>query len=53
MFKLFSNSIPSYLEDDLNNFITNSKCKIINIYYSTCIYEDELIHNVLLYYYAN
>ena len=39
MFKLFSNSIPSYLESDLNNFIKNTNYKIINIlshYHTVC-----------------
>lgn len=52
MFKLFSNTISAYLEDDLNNFIKNSNCEIINVFYSACILEGELMHNVLLYYMA-
>ncbi len=50
MFKLFSNTILSYLESDLNAFIKNPNYQIINIQYNTCIYEGEIMHNVLLYY---
>lgn len=50
MFKIFSNTIPSYLESDLNNFIKNPNYKIINIFYTTCIHDGEIMHNVLLYY---
>ena len=32
MFKLFSNTISAYLEDDLNNFIKNSGLSITNMY---------------------
>ena len=50
MIKLFSNTILSYLESDINAFITNTKCEIISIHYTTLIYDDELTHNILLYY---
>ena len=50
MVKLFSNNILSYLENDINTFIMSTKCKIISIHYTTLIYDDELTHNVLLYY---
>ncbi len=50
MLKLFFNTVSAYLEDDLNNFIKNSNCEIVNVFYSTCILEGELMHNVLLYY---
>lgn len=35
MIKLFSNTILSYLENDINTFITNTNCEIINILYTT------------------
>lgn len=50
MFKFFSNTILSYLELDLNNFIQNTNCMIIEICYSTSIFEGELVHSVLLHY---
>lgn len=50
MFKLFSNTIPSYIETDLNNFMSNPNYKIIDIFYNTCVLEGELMHNVLLHY---
>ncbi len=50
MVKLFSNTILSYLETDLNNFINNSNYMIVNMFYNTCICDGELTHNVLLYY---
>lgn len=50
MVKIFSNTILSYLENDINTFIMNTKCEIISIHYTTLIYDDELTHNVLLYY---
>ncbi len=50
MIKLFSNTILSYLENDINAFIKNNKCEIISIHYSTLIFENELTHNILLYY---
>ncbi len=50
MIKLFSNTILSYLENDINDFIKNNKCEIISIHYSTLIFENELTHNILLYY---
>lgn len=50
MFKFFSNTVPSYIESDLNSFTENPNYKIISIFYNTCIFEGELVHNVLLYY---
>lgn len=50
MFKLFSNTIPAYLESDLNTFVKNQNCQILSISYNTCILEGEVMHNVLLYY---
>ena len=48
---LWSNySQTAYLENDINTFIMSTKCKIISIHYTTLIYDDELTHNVLLYY---
>ena len=37
---------------DINNFISNNKCIVISIQYTTLLYEDEIMHNVLLYYYT-
>ena len=50
MFKLFSNTILSYLEADLNHFIEEYDCKIISLHYNTCVFEGELTHNILLHY---
>lgn len=50
MFKIFSNTIPSYLEKDLNNFIKTTNCLVVNIHYTTSVFEEEIIHNVLLHY---
>jgi hypothetical protein len=49
MFKIFSNTILSYLEDDLNKF---TKTHIIkNIYYSTVVSEEgEIVHSLLVEY---
>lgn len=52
MLKFFSNTILAYLETDINNFISNNKCIVISIQYTTLLYEDEIMHNVLLYYYT-
>ena len=50
MFRFFSNTILTYLESDLNNFVQNTNCVIISITYNTFVYEGELMHNILLYY---
>lgn len=50
MIKIFSNNILSYLENDINTFITNTNCEIISLYYSTSVYESDLIYSVLIYY---
>lgn len=49
MFKIFSNTILSYIEDDLNKF---AKTHIIkNIYYSTAVSEaGEVVHSLLVQY---
>lgn len=50
MFKFFSNTILSYLETDLNNFVQNTNCIVISISYNTTAFEGELIHSILLCY---
>lgn len=50
MFKFFSNTIFSYLESDLNNFVHTTNCTIVSVTYNTSTFEGELIHNVLLHY---
>lgn len=50
MIKIFSNTILSYLENDVNTFIANTKCHIVSIHYNISIIDGELSHNVLLYY---
>lgn len=50
MIKLFSNTILSYLENDINSFIANNKCQIIHMQYTALIVDGELTHNILLYY---
>lgn len=49
MFKFFSNTILSYLEDALNEF---AKTHIIkNTYYSTAISDEgEVVHSILVQY---
>ena len=44
MIKIFSNNILSYLENDINAFIANTNCEIISLYYSTSVYESDLIY---------
>lgn len=50
MIKFFSNTILSYLEDDVNAFIKTKKCLVLSIQYNTLVVDGELLHNVLLYY---
>ena len=50
MIKLFTNTILSYIENDVNTFIQHTHCEIISIHYTTLTYNDELTHNVLIYY---
>lgn len=50
MLKFFSNTILSYLESDINNFLSNNNCIVISIHYNTLLYDGEIMHNVLLYY---
>ena len=50
MIKFFSNTILSYLEDDVNAFITTNKCLVVSIHYNTLVVDGELLHNVLLHY---
>ena len=50
MIKFFSNNILSYLEDDVNAFITTKKCLVVSIHYNTLVVDGELLHNVLLHY---
>lgn len=49
MFKFFSNTVLSYLEDGLNEF---AKTHIIkNIYYSTAVSDaGEVVHTLLVQY---
>ena len=42
-------AIP-YIENEVNTFIQHTQCEIISIHYTTLIYNDELTHNVLIYY---
>lgn len=50
MIKIFSNNIISYLENDVNIFISKTKCHIINICYNSFVVDGELLHSILLYY---
>lgn len=50
MIKIFSNTILSYLEKDVNTFIENTKCHILSIHYTVIIVDGELSHNILLHY---
>ncbi len=50
MIKIFSNTILSYLENDVNTFIANTKCQIVSIHYNILMVDDELSHNILLHY---
>lgn len=50
MIKFFSNTILSYLEKDINTFLTTTNCQVISIHYSTTLEDNELIHTVLLHY---
>lgn len=50
MFKFFSNTILSYLELDINDFIKKNNCTIVNVLYNISVVDGELMHCVLLYY---
>lgn len=40
MIKFFSNTILSYLEKDINTFLTTTNCQVISIHYSTTIEDN-------------
>lgn len=50
MFKFFSNTVLTYLESDLNNFIQNTSCVVHNTLYSAVENDGEIVHYVLIFY---
>lgn len=50
MFKFFSNTVVSYLEKDLNDFIKSTNYSIINIFYNAVVIDGEIVHSVLIHY---
>lgn len=50
MIKIFSNTIVSYLEKDVNAFIEKTNCHILGLYYNSAVVDEELLHIILLHY---
>lgn len=45
MIKIFSNTIVSYLEKDVNTFIEKTGCSILGLYYNTVVVDEEVLRD--------
>ncbi len=50
MVKIFVRKEHRELEVQINNWICSNSIKIVNFSHSTCVFEDEIVHSVLINY---
>lgn len=50
MVKIFVQTDHRDLETLVNNWISSSHITVINLHHSICVFENELVHSLIIYY---